>query len=252
MKNDVSLLNKHKFIVTNQIIVHIPTIREIRGNSIEIDGSDKDEAGYYTLINLFSATSSNIMVELEESGIDFTKWSDYKTFLMLFQGVPKDILKDKSHLLFENINLADFEVSINTENDMPIIYDREHDIIIDELGYMRLSTIFCTMNFIEKEHRKPADRTAREYIIERQKVKDERRKNKIYGSRFDKQIIALVNNCNFQYNFETVEDMTIYNFMVSLKQIIKKYQVDNLNIGTYMGTVKIKNAGNKLNWLDYE
>lgn len=252
MKNDISLLNKHKILITEQITVHIPTIREIKGTSVLNLGTDDDESSYYTLINLFSATSSNIMVELEDQGIDFTKWSDYNTFLMLFQGVPKEMLKVKSHLLFENINLADFEIGINPENELPILYDATHDIIIDELMYMRLSAVFCCMNFIEKEHRKPADNTARNFIIERQRIKNKRRKKAVYNSRFDKQIVALVNNSNFKYDFAAVEDLTIYNFMVSLKQIVKKYQIDNLNTGVYMGTINPKTMGNKLNWLDYE
>ena len=75
--SDVSLLDKHKFVVNNQITVHIPTIKEIRGDSPILFGTDKDEADFYSLVNLFSATSSDIMVELDEMGIDFTTWSDF-------------------------------------------------------------------------------------------------------------------------------------------------------------------------------
>ena len=102
--SDVSLLDKHKFVVNNQITVHIPTIKEIRGDSPILFGTDKDEADFYSLVNLFSATSSDIMVELDEMGIDFTTWSDFTTFLMLFGGTSKDVMREKSHLLFENIN----------------------------------------------------------------------------------------------------------------------------------------------------
>ena len=250
--SEMSLLNKTKFVVNERIVVHIPTLREIRGDSPVVLGTDKDEQDFYTIVNLFSATSSDIMIELDEMGIDFTTWSDFTTFLMLFGNTSKDVLREKSHLLFETINLADFEVSINTVNELPVLYDAEHDIVIDELMYMQLSTIFCTIHSLEKNRRKPGDKTARDYIIERQKTKAKRRKKQAYSSRFDKQIIALVNNCNFKYNYETVEDLTIYNFMVSLKQIIKKYSVDNLNHGIYAGTVNAKTLGNKLNWLDYE
>ena len=253
--SDVSLLNKKKFVVNDKITVHIPTIKEIRGDSPIAHGTDKDEEEVYSIVNLFSSTSSDIMVELDEMGIDFTTWSDFTTFLMLFSGMIKDssdVLRRKSHLLFENINLADFEVSINEVNELPILYDAEHDIIIDEFIYMQLSTIFCTMHSIDKVRRKPGDKTARDYIIERQKTKAKRRKKRNYTSRFDKQIIALVNHENFKYNYETVEDLTVYNFMCSLKQIVKKYQVDNLYHGVYAGTVNAKQLGNKLNWLDYE
>ena len=150
--SDVSLLNKRKFVVNNQITVHIPTIKEIRGDSPILLGTDQDEMDFYSLINLFSATSSDIMIELDKIGIDFTTWSDFQTFLMLFSSTSKDVMREKSCLLFENINLADFEISINKVNELPILYDAVHDIIIDEFIYMQLSTIFCTMHSIQKQH----------------------------------------------------------------------------------------------------
>ena len=250
--SDISLLNKTKFKVNDNITVHIPTLGEIRGDSPKLYGTDEDEANLYSLVSLFTSTSSDIMLELDEAGMDFTKITDFQTFLILFGGMPKKVLDEKSSLMFENINLADFKVSLSTINDLPILYDEEHDITIDELIYMQLSTIFCTVYSIEKRHRKPGDTTAKEYIIERQKVKAKRRKKQKYHSRLDKQVIALVNNSNFKYDFDTVENLTIYNFMCSLKQIVKKYQVDNLNSGIYAGTVNAKGLGDKLNWLDYE
>lgn len=250
--SDISLLNKTKFMVNNQITVHIPTLKEIRGDSPRLYGTDEDEADFYSVISLFTSTSSDIMLELDKAGLDFTTISDFQTFLLLFNGIPKDILTKESPLLFDNIDLANFESRISEVNNLPILYDSRNGITIDELIYMQLSTIFCTIHSIEKKHRKPGDQTAKNYILERQRTKAKRRKKQRYQSRLDKQIIALVNNSNFKYDFETVEDLTIYNFMCSLKQIVKKYQVDNLNSGIYAGTVNAKGLGDKLNWLDYE
>lgn len=250
--SDISLLNKGKLVVNNQITVHIPTIREIKGTSPEILGNDKDESDFYSLVSLFTSTSSDIMVELDDIGIDFTTWDDYTTFLMLFNSTPREILRTKSPIMFENINLDDFEASTNSVNGLPILYDRSHNIVIDELIYLQLSTIFCTIHAIQKNRRKPGDATAKQYIIERQRIKARHKKKQMYTSRFDKQIIALVNNSNFKYAYENVMNLTVYNFMCALKQIIKKYQADNLNAGVYAGTIKAKGLGDKLNWLDYE
>lgn len=256
MKGDVSLLNKRSFVVNDKITVHIPTIREIRGNTAQIVSTESDEAKYFNLVNMFSATPCDIMLELHKQGIDFTKWTDYKTFLMMFQGVDRETLREKSFLLFENINLADFELSVNMENQLPILYDQQHDIVIDEMIYLRLSSIICGINSIQKNHRKMGNETMKNYAIEREEAhrRNRRNKNQPYSSRYDKQIIALVNNANFKYDFETVNDLTVYDFAVSVKQITKKYQVDNLYTGMYMGTVKLSASerSDKLNWLDYE
>ncbi len=141
MKTDISLLNKRRFVVTDQVTVHIPTIKEIKGESPELYGTDEDEQDYYSMINLFSATSSDIMVELDERGIDFTEWSDYNTFLMFFSAMSKEKLHEKSYLLFENIDLSEFDISINHENKLTVLYNHTKKIIIDEFLYMRLSTI---------------------------------------------------------------------------------------------------------------
>ena len=253
---DISLLNKHSFIVNDKITVHIPTLREIRGNTAQIVTADSDEAKYFSLVNMFSATPCDIMLELDRQGIDFTKWTDYKTFLMMFQGISQETLKEKSFLLFDNINLADFQVSINMENRLPILYDQQHDIIIDEMLYMQISAIICGINFIEKNHRKMGNETMKKYALEREEAhrKNRQAKRRPYSSRYDKQIIALVNNANFKYDFETVNDLTVYDFAVSVRQIAKKDQADHLYTGMYMGTVKLNanERSTKLNWLDYE
>ena len=63
----------------------------------------------------------------------------------------------------------------------------------------------------------------------------------------------MVNNANFKYDYSSVNSLTLYDFNVSQKQIIKKYYVDNTYRGIYAGTIKIENRdNNKLNWLDYE
>ena len=36
MKGEVSLLNKRSFIVNDKITIHIPTLREIKGNTDQI------------------------------------------------------------------------------------------------------------------------------------------------------------------------------------------------------------------------
>lgn len=255
---DISLLNKRKFVINDKITIHIPTIREIRGDSY-LDGINTDEADYYSLINLFSVTSTDIMLELHKQGIDFTQVSDYTTFLMMFSNIPDTVMQSKSHLLFENINFADFTISINPENQEPVLYDATHDIVIDEMLYMRMSTVFCTINRLKKNKRKMGNETMKQYAIEREEQHRKHRKKKPsgYESRLDKYIIALVNDCNFKYNFDTVNDLTIYDFNVSMQQIIKKYQVKNTNMGMYMGTISLKGMSDEakqrmLDWLDYE
>ena len=249
--SDISLLSKRKFIVTNDITVHIPTLREIRGNDDEMSR----QADYWSIVNMFAATACDIMIELDEQGIDFTKWSDFNTFLMMFNGIDKKLLHDMSPLMFDDIDLSNFVIKENSNKSALLLVDEQKNVVIDELVYMRLSTIFCTINNMKKNHRKMGNEVMRKYAIERAKAhrQNAKRVKQEAESYFDKQIIAMVNNRDFKYNFETVNNLTIYDFNVSLKQLTKNRAVDNLYRGIYAGTIKYTaEYNNKLNWLDYE
>lgn len=74
-------------------------------------------------------------------------------------------------------------------------------------------------------------------------------------SQFDDKTVALVCNTNFPYDFDSIQNLTIYNYMACVKAVTKKYQVDNLNRGIYAGTVdssKLKNKQQMLDWITYE
>lgn len=253
---NISLLNKREYTLNKQISVVIPTLKEIKGDGM-ITGSEDDENNYYNVLNLFFITPSTCIPVLEKLNIDFTTISDFDLFLLLYNTMDKEIIRKKSNLLFKGFNFADFVISKNEQTGKVVLYNPKDDIEINETKYKWLSTVFCTIHLYTKPRPiKPANETARKWIIERALAKERFNKNKKQvGSRFDDLILALVNNANFKYNFETVYDLTVYNFYASAKQIIKKYQVDNLYHGIYSGCVdSSKINSDELNWLsiDYD
>lgn len=251
---DFSLLNKKEYKLDDKISVIIPTLKEIRGKGL-IDGSDDDENDYYNILNLFFITPSSCIPMLEKLKIDFTTISDFELFLLMYNAIDKNIIKRKSKLLFKGFNFADFKISKNNETGKVVLYNSIDDVEINETKYKWLSTIFCTIHLYTKPRPiNPANQTAKDWIIERAMVKEKfNRKKKQIGSRFDNLILALVNNSNFKYNFETVYDLTVYNFYASAKQIIKKYQVDNLYHGIYSGCIDSSKINNdSLNWLSFD
>lgn len=77
-----------------------------------------------------------------------------------------------------------------------------------------------------------------------------RRKNRQEESQLESLIVALVNEEKFPYNYETVKDMTIYQFNQSLHQVIKNKDVGYRMIGVYGGTISSKDLKpDDLNWL---
>lgn len=250
---NVSLLNKTTFKVNDDLTIKIPTMGELRS---QVEGGNEIVYPYYLmLVNMFLATSCDLMVELDEQGIDFTKWSDYNTFLTLFSSMDKDTLRTYSYLLLQDHNLADFVMVPDADGQHIVLFNPE-GIILDEMLYLQMSSVFSAITGIKKNKRKMGNETMKQYAIERTKAHRRNAAKRIKSSiemTFDKEIIALVNNANFKYDYATVNNLTIYDFNVSQKQIIKKYHVDNTYRGIYAGTIKIESKdNNKLNWLDYE
>lgn len=250
----ISLLNKRKYKVNEKITIIIPTIEEIKGSDL-IDGSTTNEDLYYEAMSLFFTVPSSCIAQLDNMGIDFTKISDFELFILLYSSMNKDNLRKASKYIFDEFNFADFEIGYN-QNKTLVLYNEKADVEINEYIYHLLSTLFCTMHFYSKARKiNCAGETTRKWIIERAKVKLERakKKKKSNGSELDDLILAMVNNQNFKYDFESVNKLTIYNFQASARYIIQKYQADNLYRGIYTGTIDLSKLSmsekNKLNWL---
>ena len=59
------------------------------------------------------------------------------------------------------------------------------------------------------------------------------------SSEFDRMILLLVNDTNFKYDFESVKNLTIYDFLSSFKQIQKSTYIDKIMIGGYSGGIDL-------------
>lgn len=250
---EISLLNKRQYQLDDKITITIPTLREIKGNGLE-NGRDDDENDYYSVLQLFFTTPSDCIAPLHEMGIDFTTYTDYQLFLLLYTITDKETIRKVSPLMFKNFNFADFEISENKSTGQIVLYNSIDDVEINEFKYKWLSTIFCTVHLYTKRRPIiPGNETAKNYIIERALAKAKFNKKKKTSSHLDSLILALVNNANFKYNFETVYNLTVYDFNASARQIMKKYQVDNLYHGIYSGCVdssKIKDSN--LDWINFD
>lgn len=252
-------------MIRDWFTIRIPTLGEYKEGkqSVEIE----------CLVSLFTATPSAYMIELDDIGIDFTKMKDYELFLRQFysmfvlpyktnQMVDSGQLEpDKrmgiidSSALFPNTNF--YEYLIIEKNNKKIICDRQGKLIIDEFIYMQTSSAICEIFNIKKYVRKPANDIAKQFILERERDKAQRaktRKSNEFQNKLDGEIVALVCHPGFGYNFETVKELTVYDFNVCVRQIVKKEQYDNYMLGAYggFGTIKLdKIAEDKLNWLSW-
>ena len=234
-----NLLYKKELPVNQYISIIVPSVGEIL----------EDEDGYYGLVSALTAMPMDLMVQLDDAGIDFTTINDYELFLLLFPGIKSA----DTHLIFGGLDLSKFEMAINEQNGTVVLLDRENDIVIDRAIHGRIAATLRKIHHLEKNRRKPGNQEAKAFLLERARAKMKRKRNRMEESQLETLIVALVNTEQYKYNFESTLGLSIFQFNESVRQIIKKIDYDNRMHGIYAGTLNAKELSqDDLNWLTHK
>lgn len=223
--------------VNDYITIHHPTLNEI---------CDIGEREYYSDISILTSTPSQYKVQLSDMGIDYADISDYKFFLMMYQFISEAV----SSILFCGVNLADFQIGTKTDDNSVVLYHSDSGAILDELAYVFISEYLRAIHFIEKVVEKPGNEKARKYLIERDRRRMNRNKDKPFKSMLKPLVSAMVNCEQFKYNHKTVWDIPIYAFNDSIQQIQRVKSYDIVMFGIYSGNIDTKKIDKKeLTWI---
>lgn len=234
-----NLLYKSELAINDFIKIRIPTVEEVLEHEDE----------YYALVSLLTAMPIDMMVQLDEIGIDFTAINEYELFLLLFTS-----LKERdTGLVFGKLDLKPFHTAINEQNGTVILLNEKTGARIDRAIYGQIAGILRKIHHLEKNNRKPANGEAKEFMLKRARDKMRKCTSRTTDSQLEELIVALVNTEQFHYGFEGVRKLSIYQFNECVRQIIKKIDYDNKMHGVYAGTVNAKDLSQKdLNWLTHK
>lgn len=233
------LLYKDFIPVGDRIKVRIPKLREI------IEKEDE----YFGMVSIFTATPYDFMAELDDIGIDFTELNEFDLFMLLSIGLAES----DTSLLFEDLDFSLFKRAVNEQNGNLVLIDREHDIVIDRGVLAEIAMALRKIHHIEPSRKKPGNEEAKKYMIERARKKRARNRKRNAASQLEQLIVALVNTEQFKYNYESVLDLSIYQFNESVAQVVTKIDYDNRMHGVYAGTVDIKHMSqDDLTWLSHK
>lgn len=231
-----SLLYKTEYKINNHIKIIIPTVGDIMQN----------EDDYYGSVSLIISTPYDMMVQLADIGVDFTSINDWDLFCLSF----KELQKRDTSLIFGDLDLKDFEMAVNKQNNNVVLVNRKTGAIIDRAIHEKICVFLRKILHIEKNSKNPANEEAKKFMIERARRKMRNLRHKTQKSQMEQYIISLVNTSEFPYDYSSVLNLTIYQFNASLHQIVKKIKFDNLMIGVYAGTVNTKELNQEeLNWI---
>lgn len=234
----LNLLYEKEYKINDYISILIPTVGEIL----------RQEDNYFSIVSMCTAMPIDMMVQLDDIGIDFASINDWELFLLLFN-VLKEM--DTSLVFGDGFNLAKFQHCINPQNNLVVLRDEESGCVIDRAIHGRIAATLRKIHHIEKNHKKPANKEAQEFMLKRAREKIARRNKRTNDSELERLIIAMVNTEQFHYGFEGTRELSIYQFNESVRQIIKKIDYDNRMHGIYAGTVSVKDLKpDDLNWLN--
>lgn len=231
MTEKISLLGRKSYKINDLVTVNIPTVKLVRGENIQ------DENDFWNEISLFTTTPDDMVVELTDFGIDFAEIEEYDLFVLLFLLQAEDKKKNDSvDLLFRDFNIWKLEPR-NNNGEYEFI-DGNGKVIINSAVYYTLSELLSYMIGHKKQKRsKFGTEQARKRWIEKERRKKEIAKEKMSknkdtdktsGGTLDGIILRLVCNANFPYNFETINDVTLFDLIYSLQQIEKDINVTDL------------------------
>ena len=233
----LNLLYQKQIAINDRIHIVIPTVGEI------ID----DEDAYYGLVSILTAMPIDLMVQLDDAGIDFTTLDEWKLFLLMFGSIKSQ----DTHLIFGDLDLSKFKLAINEQNDTLVLLDDEHDITIDKAIQSQIASALRKIHHLEKNYRKPANEEAKQFMLERARVKQRRMRKE--DSQLETLIVAMVNTEQYKYDFESTRGLSIFQFNESVRQVINKVDYEHRMHGVYAGTINAKELSqDDLNWLKHK
>lgn len=197
------------------------------------------EDDYYSAVSCIISTPYDMMVQLDEAGIDFTKITTFELFCRMFSNLQEI----DTSLIFGELDLSKFELAFNKRIDEPVLYNEADGVVIDRVIHEQISSGIKRILQIKRAPKKPGNEEGKKYMIRIAKMNQRRQKRLVENkdtSQLEDVIISLVNNREFPYTYESVRNITIYQLYQSLNQAAHIISYDNTMRGLYAGTIKLE------------
>lgn len=234
-----NFLYKSEIVINDFVSIHIPSVGEI----IEC------EDAYYNLVQLLTAMPVDLMVALDDVGIDFSTINDYDLFIITFNAIKQC----DTRLIFGDLDLSAFEFAVDEATGRAVMLDTKTDRKFDRALQVNIAETLRKIHHLEKNNRKPGNEEARKYMIERARKKMNRNRRRTHSSQLEDLIVAMVNTEQYKYDFAGTLELSIYQFNESVRQITHKINYSNIMFGIYSGTVNPKDINQEeLNWLKHK
>ena len=236
----LKILRGRPIKVSDLLTIYQPTLGQIE---------EFGEKRFFEVAWLMCSCAWDIPATYADLGIDFMTVSDWMYFIQTVHSLTAEDTKlifgdlDFSKLTPMNYKSSENDtapqiVLVNTEpiNIQGIEYQPAQYFFTEQLYHDMIPYVREMIGFSHKG-RKAANKATAKILIMEDRKNRERHKNDKYESYFHNGIISLVNTEEFSYTYETVFDITMYQFTKSLLQIQGKKQACAMYQGSMSGFV---------------
>ena len=223
--------------INDKIAIYIPTI----GDIVEFG-----ERQYYSVVHTLTCIPSDMKSQLDDFGINYMEISDFDLFVML----TRSLTQDSTKLILGNLDLSKFEYVINPENNEPVLYDIDNDIMIDKLIYMKMVEYIRKVHSIKPKVEKAANETTRKILIQLDRDKIRKAQKEPYKSQLKGLISAMMRYPGFKYKMNELKECGLYEFMDIVQGAQIYVSTTALLSGMYSGMVDTSKIDKKeFNWM---
>ena len=223
------------YIINDYIKIIQPTIGKV---------VDYGEASYFSTVHTLCAIPSDMKSQLWDLGLDWCEVDDFELFMMLVQ----TLTPDRTSILFGDLDFSKLKPYRNNQNGHIVLADKETGIVVDKMIYVRIVNYLRKLHNITPKVEKAANKMTKKVLIEEDRQKILRAKDKPFKS----YLLPLISAIKVKqgYTKDYVRNMGLYEFFddVSRAQIID--QANHLLNGAYCGMADLKKVPKQdFNWM---
>lgn len=222
------------YVINDKIRIHQPIIGEI------VSG----EREYFSMVHTLTAIPSDMKSQLWDMGLDWCEVDDFELFSMLVQTLPKD----KTKILFGDLDFSKLRPFKNNQNGDIVLADREAEIVIDKMIYLRIVTYLRNLHNLTPKVEKAANKMTKKVLIEEDRQKILHAKEKPFKS----YLLPLISAIKVKqgYTKDYVRNMGLYEFFDDVSRISVIDHASHLLNGAYCGMADLSKVPKKdFNWM---
>lgn len=222
-----------------------PTIQEI---------IDYGENRYEATVGLFMLKPSDMMVILDDNGIDYTKVTNYDLFIIL---TAETISPEENSSVRDNLfwltGVPDFSMVYDKNNDMLVLRSESTGCIIDRAVYNQIRSYLYKINVRKDEETyNPGNEATKSFLIKEERRKMKRNKKKVEEySNLANVISCVVFGSHGSITYNNVKELNIWQLYEGFARINKIKLYDFNMIGYYSGSIKASDFKKSLEKIDW-